>query len=368
MLIAAVTHWERIKEETFIRDELQEYIFSIDQFVSQSWVLMSDKNSEILNESFESFMPSKAQCAKVIRDPIVLAQFGSCILSPSEKSVSLGWQSHGSVLTYTKSYPGKVLLYVVLDNPDFIQVRGSRFLIDLGWNHLVRGLPLVGFICSFFLIIFLLYRFLKSLKKESIESQDRLHDLANQIEDQRYLSKKMEKMAHDPMEILHLSQTIQADLSLKEALLYQGLPNEIIPWDLNSLLKEFYVGFFKNRDSSLFMENNPSENLTVMVDKRILYRVLYNLFDNAYRESIGYGTFTLTLLSDQNQVRLILVNDGVIPDPHKIFQRGQSYRGSSGKGLAIVRDSLRSMGSEINLLEIENKVCFSFTLKKEPLL
>ena len=87
-----------------------------------------------------------------------------------------------------------------------------------------------------------------------------------------------------------------------------------------------------------------------------------NLFDNAFKAVIGKGNFKLSILESPDKIDFVVSNNGTLSSPEKIFQAGFSNRGSSGRGLSIVNDTISRLGTEIYLTHGSNEIAFSFSL------
>jgi signal transduction histidine kinase len=101
------------------------------------------------------------------------------------------------------------------------------------------------------------------------------------------------------------------------------------------------------------LANEVPRNLAVEADRDQLYRVLFNLCQNAFEA--GAQQITLRVLPQDGQIAVEIADDGPGLAPKaraNLFQpfTGSARRGGTGLGLAIAREIMRAHGGDIALV------------------
>ena len=111
-------------------------------------------------------------------------------------------------------------------------------------------------------------------------------------------------------------------------------------------------------DKSVALHCNVSAPVFIPADKEHLQRLLLNLIDNAIKYTQGGGSVTLSLDTDDTQVRLSIADTGIGLSPaeqEQIFTRffrsaeAKSQGGGAGLGLCIAQSIAAAHGGTIEL-------------------
>jgi signal transduction histidine kinase len=112
-------------------------------------------------------------------------------------------------------------------------------------------------------------------------------------------------------------------------------------------------------ESQVSIETELSDSCRIFGNEDLIYRVIFNLSENAIKYNLPYGTVKITLRPDGDEVALTVEDTGIgIPeaDIEHIFSR--FYRvdkarsrdaGGSGLGLSIVRDAVRIHNGSVSV-------------------
>lgn len=120
---------------------------------------------------------------------------------------------------------------------------------------------------------------------------------------------------------------------------------------------------------SVHVAQNVPEGLIVVLDRRLIRRVLVNLLVNALQVMPDGGTIVISALSDQHSV-LIRVRDtgpGISPEIRsRLFEpfATAGKRGGTGLGLAFSRKAVRDHGGEIWAEPVHAGSCLALRLPK----
>ncbi len=113
--------------------------------------------------------------------------------------------------------------------------------------------------------------------------------------------------------------------------------------DFNELVQQVagtYIEKYDQRQLSLIMRA-PEEPLMIWADGRRMYRVLDNLFNNAFKYAMGGSRIYIDLYSDEGQVYFIMKNISQAPlnitaeELTQRFVRGDESRTTEGSGLGL---------------------------------
>lgn len=136
---------------------------------------------------------------------------------------------------------------------------------------------------------------------------------------------------------------------------------------------------FENRINAKKLDvsfNAPEDRLFVYSDKDSVYRVLYNLFDNAVKFSYDEGRYIITIGEDNEDVSVSIYNDGIgiseedLPHVFDRFYKSDKSRGldktGTGLGLYIAKTTIEALGGTISVESEYKKYCrFTIKLKKK---
>lgn len=353
---------ERSLEVSIFQSQIDSYRHILHTFFSQDWatIALSNKASSSVAKETAKFASQDTLCVKFFFERKEVGSFGSCIELYDLNNFNLGWSSHEAKLVLNEDYLDNIDIITVIDNPLHYTIEDGLVKSGLKTRHLFRGAKSIFISILIFHLLFAIYYIIEKIKAQREQSRDRLHDHGENATDFSLLADELETHADSPNAIRKIAYEKRCVGELKKALLCTEGKEEK-EHRLSSLLEDFTIGFFEVRDKTIFEFEQCNQNIFVRVDKGILYRVLSNLFENAFNAVVGCGKFTLTILEGTREVELVVSNAGKIANPSKVFNRGVSNRGSTGRGLAIVDEAL-SGGTYLTYSD--NCVSFSFKLSK----
>lgn len=356
---------ERSIEVKVFQKEIDSYRHLLLNFMKQDWSLIAIRNNApgaIIRE-LERFSNSKTKCVKFYYSEREVGQFGNCLLVTNE-NLKLGWNSmYGNLILFEK-FREDISFEAFLDNSEGYTINEGNIELPIQLKHFKSSYVLIIIGCFVFNLIFFVSLFIIYIRKQKLNSENKIHDFINVLDDSQAIGEELEQNAFKPQAILVLAHKIKSISSLREASLYDGPQKDIQLYSIDELIKELTSGFFANRDQSVLSIGPYNPKIYFRIDKRILYRALVNLFDNAFYEVIGKSTFTLTILDSPNSVEFVVSNKSKLRKPHKLFKSGISGRRSTGKGLGIVEEMVSSLGSKIYLTYSDENVSFSFSVPK----
>lgn len=174
-------------------------------------------------------------------------------------------------------------------------------------------------------------------------------------------------------EIGRLTRLIRSMLEVSSL---QAQKNELKkkPFDITELLLQTLFSFEQKATAKkLEVETNfPRDPMMVLGDPDSIYRVIYNLLDNAVKFSNEGGTLTLEISKKGNKAFVTVQNIGETISPEQqsmIFERfhksdasRSADRDGVGLGLYIVRTILNNHGEDIKVESSNGKTAFTFTL------
>lgn len=146
-------------------------------------------------------------------------------------------------------------------------------------------------------------------------------------------------------------------------------------YDICEMLRQVIVSF----ESKVFSKNLKlhfdicEENIYVRADNDAIYRVLYNLVDNAIKFSYEEGMLTLSVWKNEKEAIVSVRNTGYgikkddLPFVFDRFYKSDKSRGLDktgvGLGLYIAKTIIEKHGGNITVRSVENDFCeFIFTL------
>ncbi|MGL4716948.1 MAG: sensor histidine kinase, partial [Aeromonas sp.] len=148
----------------------------------------------------------------------------------------------------------------------------------------------------------------------------------------------------------------------------------LAPVPLNPMLVKLVAEYRLALESKQICVHLPLEPVTLLAEPYRLQLILDNLFSNAVSYGASDGAIWIRAGQDEQVSWLEVANRGPeIPEAEQQrifepFEQGSAVRQGvlkgSGMGLSIARESARSLGGELVLIEDEQAdVCFRLTLK-----
>lgn len=181
----------------------------------------------------------------------------------------------------------------------------------------------------------------------------------------KYLAKSLtitKSMEHTIQEIVTISRLDASDFSLSKE-----------KFDFSELIREVtaeYIDLIEQKD--LELDVNITDRIMINADKKLIERVLSNLFSNAVRYSPAGEKVSITTSFENGQVHFTIFNTGVqineeaIPHLFEVFYRADSSRnrqtGGSGLGLYIVKRILEQHKAAFSIYNRNYGVEFSFIM------
>jgi len=149
-------------------------------------------------------------------------------------------------------------------------------------------------------------------------------------------------------------------------------------FDVIALVKDVLEGQelqAKEKNISLELSNDPSQQIFVLADKFRIRQVIVNLIVNSVRYGKGNGKTSIKISDAGEKIIVEIADTGIgIPQEHlpRIFERfyradksRSREQGGTGLGLSIVKHILEAHGQTISVMSTEGAgSVFSFTLKK----
>lgn len=160
---------------------------------------------------------------------------------------------------------------------------------------------------------------------------------------------------------------------------YQKENSFIAPFNPYTLLLNNCTSFSEAYKSRQFILNCfIDKNILVIGNRDNIETVLRNVIKNAIHYSVDMSKISVTLTNDSTNAENILIEieneDSHIPDEdlafiwdkfYRVDKSHNKYSGGSGLGLSIVKSILENHASKHSLVNTNNGVKFSFTLKKQ---
>lgn len=181
----------------------------------------------------------------------------------------------------------------------------------------------------------------------------------------KYLAKSLaitKSMEHTIQEIVTISRLDASDFSLSKE-----------KFDFSELIREVtaeYIDLIEQKD--LELDVDITDRIMINADKKLIERVLSNLFSNAVRYSPAGEKVSITTFFENGQVHFTIFNTGVqiseeaIPHLFEVFYRADSSRnrqtGGSGLGLYIVKRILEQHKAAFSIYNRNYGVEFSFIM------
>ncbi|MDD2266711.1 HAMP domain-containing sensor histidine kinase [Sulfuricurvum sp.] len=203
-------------------------------------------------------------------------------------------------------------------------------------GHYLWALAIISLISAFF-SLFALHPLRRALRLTEEFSRDILHDLNTPLAALRLNVSRLSIAQKDEKKIARITQSIDTIVSLGDNL--RGYLEEHDEkrehFDLHTLLEERLMTFQKLYPDITFSLNQ--ETLLLDTNRDAFMRIIDNLFSNAAKYNIHYGTVTIGV--NRSNASLLIQDTGKgIDHPEKIFERfyKENDRGM-GIGLHIVK-------------------------------
>lgn len=174
-------------------------------------------------------------------------------------------------------------------------------------------------------------------------------------------------------ETKRLSRLVSSLLDLSD--LESGRDRQIVTFDIAEVIRRILFSLEQRIDhKKIHLDFDfDMEPLTVTGDKDGLYRVVYNLIDNAVKYSFDEGTIRVTTAKNQTHAIITVYNTGMgikendIPFVFDRFYKADKSRGrdksSIGLGLYITKTIAENNGGDIMVRSKYGEYCeFSFTV------
>ncbi|MBR6502734.1 MAG: HAMP domain-containing histidine kinase [Clostridia bacterium] len=180
------------------------------------------------------------------------------------------------------------------------------------------------------------------------------------------------QIVHD--EVKRLSRMVESMLSISRL---ESKETELVKTDFD--FKEQLLGIVISQEKRIEEKNisinglDELECITINADKDLIYRVVYNLVDNAIKFTEIDGEISFDIKLDSGKFTFRIENTGKgIPEielPHvferfyKVDKSRSSNKESTGLGLYIVKTIIKNHGGVIKVSSVENQfTAFEFTL------
>jgi two-component system sensor histidine kinase VanS len=181
----------------------------------------------------------------------------------------------------------------------------------------------------------------------------------------KYLAKSLaitKSMEHIIQEIVTISRLDAQDYLLNKEY-----------FDFSELIREVtaeYIDMIEQKE--LELDVNISDQIMITADKKLVEKVLSNLFSNAVRYSPTGEKISVAAFYENGQVHFSILNTGVqiseeaLPHIFEVFYRADNSRsrqtGGSGLGLYIVKRILEQHKASFSIHNQHSGVEFSFTM------
>lgn len=180
------------------------------------------------------------------------------------------------------------------------------------------------------------------------------------------------QIVHD--EVKRLSRMVESMLSVSR-LESREAELKLTNFDFKEQLLQIVVG----QEQRIEQKNisikglDTIDNFDVNADKDLIYRVIYNLVDNAIKFTDDGGEITFDVKNNSNNLKFKIENTGQgIPEVelpyvferfYKLDKSRSSNKESTGLGLYIVKTIIKKHGGVITVSSVENQfTAFEFTL------
>lgn len=180
------------------------------------------------------------------------------------------------------------------------------------------------------------------------------------------------QIVHD--EVKRLSRMVESMLSVSRLESKEAQLN-CAPFDF----KEQLLGVVISQEQRIEEKNisifglDTLPDITVNADKDLIYRVIYNLVDNAIKFTDHSGQIKFSVKYDPENIKFRIENSGAgIPKSelpyvferfYKVDKSRSANKESTGLGLYIVKTIIKKHGGVISVSSIENRfTAFEFTL------
>lgn len=180
------------------------------------------------------------------------------------------------------------------------------------------------------------------------------------------------QIVHD--EVKRLSRMVESMLSVSRIESKEVQPN-CEPFDF----KEQLIGVVISQEQRIEQKQikvlglDSLPNITINADKDLIYRVIYNLVDNAVKFTDEGGKITFDIKTNSNNLTFKIENTGkgipkgelpyIFERFYKVDKSRSANKQSTGLGLYIVKTIIKNHGGVISVSSVENQfTAFEFTL------
>lgn len=178
------------------------------------------------------------------------------------------------------------------------------------------------------------------------------------------------------VEVKRLSNTVNTMLELSK--IESGMSKiNLVPVDLFDLICRVAISFeYSLGDKDIVLLGlEDGQRIVADCDERMIYQVIYNLFDNAVKFTQRGGYISVSFAENNSDVMLYIKNSGEgisqkdIPHIFERFYKSDKSRSNdkngTGVGLYIVKNIVSNHGGDITVKSVEGQYTeFCITLKK----
>ncbi len=291
--------------------------------------------------------------------------YGSCGEHRKILITKMGWDIKDKWIILSKPFNENGAVVFFRTNPAGLNWDGDDFSMPIKIQHFNSSL--LWSTCTALLVLFILFLYLKH--REAIRSREYLEKeneiKSKQLHDTTSLATGMAIWGHRLVEqgtcrwvgeLLLSASTLSALCTAPE----KPMP---IPTNPKQIAMTLVHGYFFGTGESFedCIELGELSGETIHVSQTDLMKILKNLLENAHKCKTGGKVYFHAKKTDQG-VEFLVKNQGEIPDIQKIFLEGYSGRGSTGKGMAIIHQSIKNCASKLEYNGESGHVTFKFTV------
>ena len=341
----------------------------------------SSDNSNLVN-SLRYFTKSRVLCSLILYKGEIKARYGSCVNFEAKHQVILkpdipfGWSNLTKdyyTLNILKddlqliSFVDNSVGFPILNGEPQISLTGIR----LSRPHINDILIISNFI---FIMLMIVLSFLEFSAKAN-EKSNSLHDFNHANQDLTFLAEKI-RNSSTLSEAKSTGSIISASAALRRAALFKQKP-VIESFNLDEAISLTLEGFQVGRSRSRCKYFLCSKGIFVISDRTYLMKILLNLFNNSYdavltqmffSEHIDTDhKFSIKVLEGSNQATIVVHNYISKSAYYSLLLKVRCPLLFKNRGIKIVRKTLKSIGSKLNISLSKDIIAFSFSLPMETL-